>query len=54
VGKCWYIFVHLEHFTDIWDVLWPFGSFCVPLVHFFRFWYHVPRNALRILTPGSN
>jgi hypothetical protein len=31
-------------FTDIWDILWPFGTFCVHLVHFFRFWYHVPRK----------
>jgi hypothetical protein len=34
---------HLEYFTDIWYILWPFGTFCVKSVHFFRFWYHVPR-----------
>jgi hypothetical protein len=39
-----YIFDHLEYFKDIWDILWPFGTFCVDLVHFFRFWYHVPRQ----------
>jgi hypothetical protein len=35
---------HLEYFTDIWDILWPFGTFCVHLVHFFLFWYHIPRK----------
>jgi hypothetical protein len=34
----------LEYFIGIWDILWPFGTFCVPLVHFFRFWHHVPRT----------
>jgi hypothetical protein len=24
----------LEYFTDIWDILGPFGTFCVHLVHF--------------------
>jgi hypothetical protein len=24
----------LEYFTDIWDILWPFVTFCVHLVHF--------------------
>jgi hypothetical protein len=33
---------HFEYLTDIWDILWPFGTFRVHLVHFFRFWYHVP------------
>jgi hypothetical protein len=28
---------HLGYFTDIWDILWPFDTFCVPLVHFVRF-----------------
>jgi hypothetical protein len=28
----------------IWDILWPFGTFCIHLVHFFPFWYHVPRK----------
>jgi hypothetical protein len=31
-------------FTDICDILGPFGTFYVHLVHFFRFWYHVPRK----------
>jgi hypothetical protein len=34
----------LEHFTDSLDILWPFGTFCVLLVHFFWFWFHVPRK----------
>jgi hypothetical protein len=25
---------HLEYFMAIWDILWPFGTFCVHLVHF--------------------
>jgi hypothetical protein len=32
---------HLEYFTEIWVILWTFGTFCVDLVHLFRFWYHV-------------
>jgi hypothetical protein len=28
---------HLEYFIDIWVILWPFGTFCVHLVHFFGF-----------------
>jgi hypothetical protein len=35
---------HLEYFEDIWDILWPFGSFCVYLVHFAPFWYFGPRK----------
>jgi hypothetical protein len=25
---------HLEYFKDIWESVWPFGAFCVDLVHF--------------------
>jgi hypothetical protein len=40
-----YIFYgHLHYLGDILDILWPFGTFCIHLVHFFRFWYHVPRK----------
>jgi hypothetical protein len=28
---------HLEYFTDIWDILGPFGTFCDNLVHFSNF-----------------
>jgi hypothetical protein len=34
----------LEYFMGIWDILRPFGTFCVHLVHFFRFWYHAARK----------
>jgi hypothetical protein len=27
----------LEYFMEIWDVLWPFGTFCFNLVHFSGF-----------------
>jgi hypothetical protein len=30
---------------DIWDILLPFGTFCIHLVHFFRLWYHVPKKS---------
>jgi hypothetical protein len=33
-----------EYFMDIWDFLLPFDTVCVHLVHFFLFWYHVPRK----------
>jgi hypothetical protein len=28
----------------IWDILWPFGTLCVHLVHFVRLRCHVPRK----------
>jgi hypothetical protein len=28
---------HLGYFTDIWNILLPFGTFCVHLVHFSGF-----------------
>jgi hypothetical protein len=28
----------LEYFRAIWDILWPFGTVCVRLVHFLRLW----------------
>jgi hypothetical protein len=28
---------HLVYFMDGWDILLPFGTFCVYLVHFFGF-----------------
>jgi hypothetical protein len=42
----------LIYFRAIWNILrifgiyilWPFGTFCVHLVHFFWIWYHVPRK----------
>jgi hypothetical protein len=39
-----YFMTILEHFTDIWDILWPFGTFSVNLVPCFQFWYHAPRK----------
>jgi hypothetical protein len=33
-----YIFYgHLDYFKDIWDILWPFGTFSVHWVHFSGF-----------------
>jgi hypothetical protein len=40
------------YFIAIWNILWRFGifydhlvcTFCIHLVHFFRFCYHVPRR----------
>jgi hypothetical protein len=31
------MFCHLEHFVAIWNILWPFGTFCGHLVHFSTF-----------------
>jgi hypothetical protein len=33
---------HLEYFNEVWEILWPFGTFCIHLVHFPGFWYHEP------------
>jgi hypothetical protein len=30
-------YVHLLYLADVWDILWPFGTFRVNLVHFFVF-----------------
>jgi hypothetical protein len=46
IGKCWNLFYyHLEHFTDTCDILWPFCTIFVQLVHFKRFWYHAPKKS---------
>jgi hypothetical protein len=31
---------HLEYFTDIWDILWPFGTFWVHLVYIHMYFPH--------------
>jgi hypothetical protein len=41
----------LEYFTEIREILWPFGTSCVHLVHFFGFWYHVPGKIWQPWTP---
>jgi hypothetical protein len=40
-GRCWYILRRLVYFTAILNILRPF---CNTLVHFFPFWYFVPRK----------
>jgi hypothetical protein len=35
---------HLEYFINTWDILWPFGIFCVHFAHFFQCWCHAPRK----------
>jgi hypothetical protein len=35
--KVYIFFGHLEYFMEIWDILWPFGTFCIHLVHFSGF-----------------
>jgi hypothetical protein len=29
---------------DIWDILWPFGTFLCSFGNFFQLWYHAPRK----------
>jgi hypothetical protein len=41
VGIC---YGHLEHFTAIWYILWPFGNVVVIWLYFFPFWYIVSRK----------
>jgi hypothetical protein len=31
-------------FMYIWNILWTFGTFCIHLVHFVRFWCHLPKR----------
>jgi hypothetical protein len=47
----WNIYGYLGYVLDIWDIFRTFGIFyghlgyfCVHLVHFSGFWYHVPRK----------
>jgi hypothetical protein len=40
----YFMAIHMEYFMAIWDMLLPFGTFCVRLEHFFPFWYHTPRK----------
>jgi hypothetical protein len=37
LGKFWRAldWKMLIYFMSIWNILWPFGTFCVHLVHFF-------------------
>jgi hypothetical protein len=37
-------FMAIWNTLDIWDIEQSFGTFGVQLVHFSRFWYHVPRK----------
>jgi hypothetical protein len=32
-------YVLLDYFTDIWNMLWPFGIFCVHFAYFTLLWY---------------
>jgi hypothetical protein len=43
VGKC---FGHLEYFIYIWNVLCPFGMFCVHLVYFPQLCTYVVRSKI--------
>jgi hypothetical protein len=43
---------HWEYFTDIWGILWPFGTFSVHLVYFFQFWQHEQRTIWQPLLFG--
>jgi hypothetical protein len=40
----WKMLIYFMAICNIREIIRPFGSFCVHLVHFFRFWYHVPRK----------
>jgi hypothetical protein len=37
-------YVHLVNFLANWHFWWQFGTFCHLLVHFYPFWYLVPRK----------
>jgi hypothetical protein len=42
---------HLEYCTDVWDILWPFATFCVALGTLF--WYHAPRKIWQPCSPAT-
>jgi hypothetical protein len=37
-------FMAIRNILRTIGTLWLFDTFCVHLVHFFPFWYHVPRK----------
>jgi hypothetical protein len=37
LGKVYIFYGHLEYFVEIWNILRPFGTFCIHLVHFTGF-----------------
>jgi hypothetical protein len=37
-------YVHLEYFTAMWYILWPFGIVSSYLAYFSPFWYIEARN----------
>jgi hypothetical protein len=41
VGLC---YSQLIYFTAIWQIEWPFSTFCGHLAYFLTFWYAVPRK----------
>jgi hypothetical protein len=43
-GNVGIFYVHFVNFPAIWHTLWPFGMFPPVLVHFYPFWYVVPRK----------
>jgi hypothetical protein len=43
---------HLEYFTAIWYILWPFGIVCGHLVYFIPFWYVKSNKNLATLILG--
>jgi hypothetical protein len=45
---------HLEYFTSIWYNLWPFGTVCGPLVHFFPIIIVRTKKNLATLVPTLN
>jgi hypothetical protein len=49
-----HIYVHLEYFTDIWDILLPFGKICVHLVHFFPASVSCTKKNLATLNSGRS
>jgi hypothetical protein len=41
----------LEYVIEIWDILWPFGTFCIRLVHFSGFGLMCQTNLATLLHP---
>jgi hypothetical protein len=48
-GNASMFYDHLDYFTSIWYNLWPFGTVCCHLVHFFPFWYVLATKNLATL-----
>jgi hypothetical protein len=40
----WQMLIYFMSIGNLWNIFLPLGTFCVRMVNYFQFWYHVPRK----------